>query len=719
MIKRCISLIKKIILVITALIFAGVYMFMDEDELDSYDTSWEDEDISWEDIFADDSGWEDEWDYEDETDSGSILGSILGEIIDAALSEDYESDYGPIGTSGDPDETWNIYWYLCGSDLESEYGAASDDLMEMMAVDLPKNVNVIIQTGGAEEWENGRVKDDRIQRYVYSSKGMKLIDERRNASMGDPDTLEDFIEFCQENFPADKKAFIFWNHGGGSVTGAAFDENYNYDSLTLTDFREAFENTCRLSKNNPPFDIIGFDACLMATVDTASAFEGVGRYLVASEELEPGSGWNYEGFLEELADDPGMDGARLGQVICDTYMEGCGWFSEDEATLSVVDLTEVGDLLTAYDEMGREALSYALEDPGFFASFGRKAEKSENYGGNTREEGYANMVDLKDLAENCRRLLPETTDAVIDALDDCVLYQAKGEYRQNAGGLSCYYSFNSDVDELYDYLDQGCSDSFKYLYRYGLTGKLPRGGMDFVRNLGFQKEELPHVPSLEDMSEKTFPLELDEEGNVVLYLDENTTDILKSIRFRMAYLDEENQRMVMLGQDNDIDENWEEGIFKDNFRGVWGSIDGYPVYMEVSYEAEDYTAFAVPVLLNGKECNLKVVYDYNDEEFHIIGAREGLDDNGMADKNLIPVRIGDEITTVLKVSSLDENDDEIKGVTGDSFTVTEDTEFYEADMGDGVFVMMFELIDSKNNSAYSEVAQFVVEGDYMEVEIIE
>ena len=180
-------------------------MFMDEDELDSYDTSWEDEDISWEDIFADDSGWEDEWDYEDETDSGSILGSILGEIIDAALSEDYESDYGPIGTSGDPDETWNIYWYLCGSDLESEYGAASDDLMEMMAVDLPKNVNVIIQTGGAEEWENGRVKDDRIQRYVYSSKGMKLIDERRNASMGDPDTLEDFIEFCQENFPADKK----------------------------------------------------------------------------------------------------------------------------------------------------------------------------------------------------------------------------------------------------------------------------------------------------------------------------------------------------------------------------------------------------------------------------------------------------------------------------------------------------------------------------------
>ena len=49
------------------------------------------------------------------------------------------------------DQAWAIYWYLCGSDLESWYGCATEDLEEMLAVDLPENVQVIIQTGGALE----------------------------------------------------------------------------------------------------------------------------------------------------------------------------------------------------------------------------------------------------------------------------------------------------------------------------------------------------------------------------------------------------------------------------------------------------------------------------------------------------------------------------------------------------------------------------------------
>ena len=32
---------------------------------------------------------------------------------------------------------WGIYIYMCGSDLESENGAASADLIEMMEASLP------------------------------------------------------------------------------------------------------------------------------------------------------------------------------------------------------------------------------------------------------------------------------------------------------------------------------------------------------------------------------------------------------------------------------------------------------------------------------------------------------------------------------------------------------------------------------------------------------
>ena len=51
------------------------------------------------------------------------------------------------------DTEWAVYWYLCGSDLESNYGSATNDLAELMEVKLPESVKVVIQTGGASVWQ--------------------------------------------------------------------------------------------------------------------------------------------------------------------------------------------------------------------------------------------------------------------------------------------------------------------------------------------------------------------------------------------------------------------------------------------------------------------------------------------------------------------------------------------------------------------------------------
>jgi hypothetical protein len=44
---------------------------------------------------------------------------------------------------------WVIYWYLCGSDLESGGGFATGDLSELQEVQLPENIKVVIETGGS------------------------------------------------------------------------------------------------------------------------------------------------------------------------------------------------------------------------------------------------------------------------------------------------------------------------------------------------------------------------------------------------------------------------------------------------------------------------------------------------------------------------------------------------------------------------------------------
>ena len=141
---------------------------------------------------------------------------------------------------GAADGSWAVYWYLCGSDLESEGGFATDDLSELLEVELPENVTVVIETGGAAEWWNETVDASVLQRYVYSSDGLALVDEQPSASMGDSETLADFLRFAKENYPADRTAVVFWNHGGGSVSGASFDELYDYDSLTLDEMYAAF-----------------------------------------------------------------------------------------------------------------------------------------------------------------------------------------------------------------------------------------------------------------------------------------------------------------------------------------------------------------------------------------------------------------------------------------------------------------------------------------------
>lgn len=619
---------------------------------------------------------------------------------DAGTAADNTTDNGDIALE---DGSWAVYWYLCGSDLESNGGFATNDLSELMEVEPPENVNVVIETGGSAVWQNDLMDADKLQRWLYNSEGLQLVDEQPSASMGEAQTLADFLSFAKENYPAEKTAVVFWNHGGGSVTGAAFDEIYGYDSLTLDEMYQAFSSVWNPSMEKQPLELIGFDTCLMATVDVAYTFADLAHYLVASEETEPANGWYYSQWVGTLAQNPSMNGEELGKVICDAYYAGCEEVgTQDNTTLSLTDLTKVQTLLDAYDTFGAEALAAACTDPGFFSQFGRVAAQSENYGGNTKEQGYTNMVDLGHMARQSVGMLGSAQE-VLDALDDCVLYQVGGQYRTEATGLSCYYSYNGDVEDFNSYAGLGAGVAFKYFYSYELTGELDDSGMAYIADMDF--EELPEVKNLLSTDWDGAPLDLDEDGISFLTLGPEANDILAGIGFSLYYVDEESDMMLLLGTDNDMNADWDNGVFSDNFRGVWGSIDGNIVYMELSYESEDYNLYAIPVLLNGEEYNLQVVYDFSTDERNVLGARQGIDNSGMADKELRLLQEGDEITTIWYMSTAS-GDDEFEPYTAATVTVTADTAFGEMELPDGSYSMVYEMRDAMDNYAYSEPVTF-------------
>ncbi|MDY6321404.1 MAG: clostripain-related cysteine peptidase [Succinivibrio sp.] len=342
-------------------------------------------------------------------------------------------------------DTWAICMYICGSDLESQNGAASTDLAEFDDADLNDSVQIYFEIGGASRWMIDDFSANRLQLYSYTNKDLKLIRDMRKASMAAPSTLAKFLSFCRDEVRADHKILILWDHGGGSVHGFGSDESYGDQSMSLEGLNQAFRQVFGEKPSRPPFEIIGFDACLMATIDTVAAVQPYGRYFVGTQNLEPGVGWNYTEFPDKLAKKNTMSGADVGRLICDTYLKGCKKTGEHmDATLSLIDLRKVPALLDAYNALGLEAVTKVSESEDFYTTLGRLAKRSENYY-NSRSTGYTDMVDMGSLTGNLKKQLPMFSEIAQQALQNAVIYKVSGP-SLNPSGLSVYYPLDGDED---------------------------------------------------------------------------------------------------------------------------------------------------------------------------------------------------------------------------------------------------------------------------------
>lgn len=611
-------------------------------------------------------------------------------------------------------DTWLIQWYLCGTDLETSTGAATNDFQELLNVTLPDNVKVLIQTGGTNQWQNNVVTSGAVERYLYDSSGLQRISSLPDADMGDVNTLADFVRYGKDNYDADHRIFVFWDHGGGSAVGVCSDERTG-NILSLNDLRTAFTSVYNPSADNPPFELIGFDACLMATYDTVNTLDGLTRYVTASEEVEPGLGWDYTGWVGALAQNPAMGGAKLGQVICNTYIDACEEYNiEETVTLSVIDLAQLPYLRNAYEAFGLEALRAAYKNPkNFFANFGRGAAQAENYGGNTRKTGYTNMVDIVDLARGSKDILPNTSDKLINAVDDAVIYKVNGAYRDRGGGLSGFYSYSGDEETLVAYLNQEAAPvPQKILYYYLIYGEIPANIIPLLDGDTLvtpapttpppQRQDIFQISQLED-----FPVQMDKNSNVFVQLTPEQMDLISKVHCQLLYVSLEDDIILYLGSDSDIFADWDKGRFTDNFRGVWPMLDGHPVYVEITEENDGYNLYSIPIKLNGVECNLQVAYVYADEKYYILGARKGLDNQGMSSREFIKLRAGDEITTIHYGMTALGDDKEFTQVEVDTFTIGDNPQVKDEFLGDGNYGYFFEFISpTAEDSAFSDFAIF-------------
>ncbi len=337
-----------------------------------------------------------------------------------------------LSVQGSEDAVLTLMVYMCGSDLESICGSAARDLSEMALSGCDSGkVNVVVMTGGAQKWHYPGVADHAVGIHVLKGGSFLPASQSETVpSMGDPDTLKDFIDFSYENYPAKRYALLFWDHGGGSLGGVCHDELWQGDCLQMEEMVSALEQGL---SGREKLEWIGFDACLMASAETAEMMAPFASYMIASEESEVEEGWNYA-FLKGIEND--VSGAETGKRIIDLYFEALSGLGAG-LTLTCVDLSQMDRIAacteaffgTVNESWNEQSFSQAARARRLSRAFGRDEQTSVND---------FDLVDLGDLVKNYAGG-SASADALQDALAAAISYSASNI--SGCTGLSVYHPY--------------------------------------------------------------------------------------------------------------------------------------------------------------------------------------------------------------------------------------------------------------------------------------
>lgn len=587
----------------------------------------------------------------DYSEGATILSVKDGSIEINRRSREEEKDMAEDG--------WTILVYMCGANLESEKGQASADMEEVMSVPYNGKVRVAVQCGGAAEWKCG-YSSDVITRAVNTENGFEVVEELPSASMGESEVLADFVRWGVESYPSANIGLVLWNHGGGSISGVCFDELYDDDSLSLREIDQALNSVYDIMTER--FEFIGFDACLMGTFEMANILVPYAKYMFASEEKEPGGGWDYATVVEYLSENEDASADELGRVQCESYYQICTDNDEYiDSTFSIIDLSKIDRLVKEFDKTAKEI--YESKKKNYIV---RRMENSANFGGNTDRKGYTNMVDIKSVLKNVDGYAKNAGNT-LEALDEVVIYNAAGPLHNSVGGLSMYYPlFIYDREEL-NVFSQICTSAY-YLALVDNVAYASEGGSITEHDNSYITEDCENIWKCDyDFSyswgayECAIPVTdvyVGEDGYYTVKADSlDEMYLAASILYQCG-----DDCMLYLGSINDVNVDWESGIITDGFDGTWMALDG--VIMSVSFVLyyDDVYYYSAPALVDDEAVQLCIEYNAAEGNMSIAGIW-CLDENSEFDISdaVSPLNEGDVIVPIYSDGASADSEDAVYG----------------------------------------------------------
>ncbi len=254
---------------------------------------------------------------------------------------------------------WTVIVYMSSkNDLEEQ---ALADFNEMETVGSTDKVNVVVELGRMATYDASECDWRSVHRYLVTKDEephkltSPVLQDIGNVDMGDYRTLADFIKWSKENYPAKRYLVIMLGHGSGWKSAKA--------SLSLQAIGRDYETGHAMGpeelplalKVAGPIDIFALESCYMQTAEVLYELRNSADYIVGSEEMQPGDGFNYKTLFTTLVNNPEMNAEQLGRLIVDDYADNHSDRFEG-FTLSLIETSAIPDFVSLLNGFAAELM---------------------------------------------------------------------------------------------------------------------------------------------------------------------------------------------------------------------------------------------------------------------------------------------------------------------------------------------------------------------------
>jgi len=221
--------------------------------------------------------------------------------------------------------------------------SAEEDLESLRRGSMESEIEIVVQL---DRWEF--VDTQETIRYHIKDGEIEEIKRLGETNSGDPKVLKRFIEESAKAYPSQKLAVVIWSHGTGVDDFDPYrakreryfvpEEEIEEIAISFDDAAKDFLDNLELKNAldvDVSIDILGFDACLMGMFEVAYQLRHQAKFMVASQHVEPASGWDYPRLLEDLT----LDGKS--ETMAEEMVQFYGDYYErqsDEVTQSAYNL---------------------------------------------------------------------------------------------------------------------------------------------------------------------------------------------------------------------------------------------------------------------------------------------------------------------------------------------------------------------------------------------